>query len=823
MKKLSKRLVSIITAVVVSSGFLGTSISASAATQTSKSDLQKQLEQLGATSEAVGGKYGTNPNGSIGKEKTITIDGSPSDWSEDMIIAQGMANDSPVKFKGDWENCVIDSYAMYAAWDDNNVYVAWQNVNTADVTNGQGAAISDGKLGPLPMVLAIDTGKGNAMTGRLTGGEKLWAKLDITYSTRVDHILAFSADGTGTPGFFTGDANGETNYKANCGSFKTLGIEYKSSYTCLPKQLLGIKNIPGTPEGVKMLYDDSVKATDLMSGHDTKLDSFYEMKIPLSALGITKDELLKNGIGIMELSTRGESAMDCLPHDPCMLDNVFGSYAAEPSNTHEKDDNDNITVPLAKIGKGGQSPVVNSPKISSFTADKESPQKFNSTINFNTVATGGTGELSYQYEVNSTVVKDYSSSSSFAWTPSTAGDYTVKVTVKDANGKTTSSTKTYSITQTPDSDIKIESFTTILTSPQKVETPIRLIAAATGGTGELQYKFAVNGSVVKDYSNSSSYTWIPQASGTYILSLFVKDGNGKETSQNISYVIDKNTTSEVTMNSFSALQASPQKAGTQITLNTSSAGGTGTLQTKFAIFDGSKWSLLNNYTTGSSIVWVPTKAGIYQINATVKDATGKTSTKSLSYVITANITPLIMDNLNADIVSAQAGTAINLNTSSTGGKGTLQTKFAIYDGANWTLLKGYSSSKNATWTPTKAGTYQINATVKDEEGKFVTKSLVYVVKPASAITINKVSADKISPQYVGTTINLTTTASSATNVLQYRYWVYDSEGNWTALNSFNSSNTVKWVPKNQGIHMIWVDVKDDKGNISSKYISYLVL
>lgn len=39
--------------------------------------------------------YKTNPDGKVGKQATITIDGDASDWSEDMMIAQGAAWDCP--------------------------------------------------------------------------------------------------------------------------------------------------------------------------------------------------------------------------------------------------------------------------------------------------------------------------------------------------------------------------------------------------------------------------------------------------------------------------------------------------------------------------------------------------------------------------------------------------------------------------------------------------------------------------------------------------------------------------------------------------------
>lgn len=52
---------------------------------------------------ALGGYYATNPNEGVGKNKTITIDGQFNDWSEDMIIAQGVANDDPRIFRGSHE------------------------------------------------------------------------------------------------------------------------------------------------------------------------------------------------------------------------------------------------------------------------------------------------------------------------------------------------------------------------------------------------------------------------------------------------------------------------------------------------------------------------------------------------------------------------------------------------------------------------------------------------------------------------------------------------------------------------------------------------
>ena len=51
--------------------------------------------------------------------------------------------------------------------------------------------------------------------------------------------------------------------------------------------------------------------------------------------------------------------MDTLPHDPSMLDNANVEYSYDPSTSHEKEDIDNITVPLARMGALLSDTVVN--------------------------------------------------------------------------------------------------------------------------------------------------------------------------------------------------------------------------------------------------------------------------------------------------------------------------------------------------------------------------------------------------------------------------------------------------------------------------------
>ena len=314
-----------------------------------------------AAAETVG-KYATNPNGT-GKRGTITIDGSHSDWTEDMLIAQGAAWDVANRYKGAHENCLTDCYSLYAAWDDDNLYLGWQMVNTTDTwaREGDGPLSDAGRIGDVPMMLALSIDPNSTgMTGRLTSGGKIWDSLDITFTTHTDALLLMSGKvGQGTPALFkAADAQGNTSYDAQyCIPFRSNGIQYAMEEGCLPSTLWMIDGLSTTPEeeiygGTANYVDARTFVSEDGKTHNTKYDSFYEIKIPFTALGIDAAYLESNGIGVMQLATRGESAIDCLPHDPSMLDNAMGEYAKDPSTSHEKDDNDNITVPFARVGGG---------------------------------------------------------------------------------------------------------------------------------------------------------------------------------------------------------------------------------------------------------------------------------------------------------------------------------------------------------------------------------------------------------------------------------------------------------------------------------------
>lgn len=375
-----------------------------------------------SAAEALASYYSTNPDGKVGVQKTITIDGNASDWSEDMMIARSAAWDVANHYKGAHENSLIDVYALFASWDSKNLYIGAQFVNTTDTwqNSGDASLMDGGKMGDIPLILALSVDPSSTgMTGKVSGGKGIW-DIDVSYETHVDHIFHMSAKpGLGTPAMFTAaDSSGDTNYTSACKNFTTAGISYKLADTNICSNIYGL-NDSNKPTDV---YSDSANWVDFKTFkgskgvHNTKYDTFYEMAIPLSALGIDANYIQSNGIGAMVIGTRGQSGMDCVPFDDTMLDNALGSYGSDPSTSHEKDDADVITVPLAQIGKsGGTTPVIRPTQPTTPATDPTQPtqptQPSGSTLNVNAtsnILTSG----SYEAKTGDTISVKYDLKSS---------------------------------------------------------------------------------------------------------------------------------------------------------------------------------------------------------------------------------------------------------------------------------------------------------------------------------------------------------------------------------------------------------------------------
>ena len=333
--------------------------------------------------------YRVNPDGKNGSNRTVNTkftrypntnyqcraDNALSNWTDDDLICQGVARDIASAFKGKHEYPVIDSYAIYAAYDADNLYLGVQYVYEVWDAAGDGKSDND-RHRPWMMdgriMLAFDLFADKEFEGLLDNGNTIWdadGKYNVMRNGTDCIWLGNTKPMVGTPALFFPGANGTVNYEdpATC-----VLIGSEPYYGVADGLLPSIDHIWGQGE---FSYDPEELLTndgfvDLIDEVAREKHSFYEWKFPLSKLGITEQHIKENGIGVMVIDTYGQGAIGSTPYDPTVFDNASTAYSKDPSTSAEKEDTDIFTSRHARIGGKISDSVIEIP------ADTESPAEY---------------------------------------------------------------------------------------------------------------------------------------------------------------------------------------------------------------------------------------------------------------------------------------------------------------------------------------------------------------------------------------------------------------------------------------------------------------
>ena len=332
-------------------------------------------------------QYSTNKVG-MGVKKTINFnagkDASIADWDSSMLIAQGAANDDPRVYRpNSMYEVPIDLYALYGAYDDDNLYLMWEMTNVQDVVDtGDDYPLSQGHLWQtqnLPFHIAIDTKDDSTRIGNNGGlqtGGSLWAS-NITWGgeQKLNNVVTISTNGSNGPWIYKGDETG-LNSKAAYGpaanaatNTKKSNIKFGYGNGILSKDVIGIDGGWGENNGrfigdMKAENQNKAKWVNFNEkGHNSaQMDDHYEIAIPLEEIGTTADRIASSGIGIELAATFGLSAMDSLPYDLAMNDNAdLPDTGSQVNNSFEKSDDDMFSVKMANIG--GEEPPVETKSV----------------------------------------------------------------------------------------------------------------------------------------------------------------------------------------------------------------------------------------------------------------------------------------------------------------------------------------------------------------------------------------------------------------------------------------------------------------------------
>ena len=290
-----------------------------------------------------GGFLPPSTNPTFGQFGTKTVDGTNNgEWSTNNLIAIDLANDDPRSLGSNWtmHETPADLTHLWAAWDDNNLYLAYQFADITDVIDpsnyGSGDALGNNQ-GILHFI-SIDTGAGGAVSN-------MWAKNDkFTGSTLPDYQIAMRADlwagasfiSKAVNGRFAGDESRGTNYL----SAAEAGIQIARLAGNAADSLWGVGDVDNYLSNPNVALNNYI-------GHNKGRDTFYEISIPLARLGLTRATLEANGIGVF-INTGSQSSLDTIPNDGATL-NTPGVEVWNSSL--EWSDTDLFTSPFARIVK----------------------------------------------------------------------------------------------------------------------------------------------------------------------------------------------------------------------------------------------------------------------------------------------------------------------------------------------------------------------------------------------------------------------------------------------------------------------------------------
>ena len=433
------------------------------------------------------------------------------------------------------------------------------------------------------------------------------------------------------------------------------------------------------------------------------------------------------------------------------------------------------------------------------------------------------GKAPYQYEIafktassDWKVRQAYSTNASLSFTPDTADDYLVRVTVKDANGKTAE--KQLSFTVSGDS---FTNTSTLSKSTITLGETVTVNCSAQGNgspfTYAVFYKKTTDSKWVtqQSFSSNAKVSVKPAMAKDYQICVKAKNASGTE--EKVYLTLKVNEPSQELKGTFK-LSASTLNLGDSVTASASATGGKSPYQYAFYYkkTTDQNWVTKQGFSSTNKVSIKPSMAKEYQVCIKIKDSSGTVVKDYLKLTVTAKLTNT--SKLSASTI--KLGESVTATASATGGKAPYQ--YAFYykktTDQNWVTKQGFSSTNKVSIKPSMAKDYQVCIKVKDSSGTVEKVYLTLKVTSASILT-NKstISAETVKK---GGSVTVTGKASGGTSPYTYKVESMLIGGSsWTTVKDFSSTTSVSVKLSTAGFYQIRITVKDSKNNTAAQYFT----
>jgi len=403
------------------------------------------------------------------------------------------------------------------------------------------------------------------------------------------------------------------------------------------------------------------------------------------------------------------------------------------------------------------------------------------TVNFTDQSTGNVSSYSWDFDNDGNVD---STEQNPVYTYTASGNYTVNLTVANANGSDFKVKTKYIVVNEPLPGAPIANFTANVTSGT---TPldVQFTDASTGNVSSYSWDFDNDGTVDSTEQNPV-YTYA--AAGNYTVNLTVSNAGGSDSKVKTGYI---EVLSPSTSKLVAAFSASPTSG--KVPLNVAFTDTSTGIPAKWIwdFGDGSKSFLQNPIHKYS-------KTGIYKVSLTVKNVKGSNTATKTDY-IKVIVKPVA--NFTSSVTSGKVPLNVAFTDTSTGSPTSWKWDFG--DGSK-------SYLQNPTHKYSKAGTYTVNLTVKNAIGRNTVTKTEYikvtgVTKPVANFT-SSVTSGKVP-------LNIAFTDTSTGSPTSWKWDFGDGS------KSYLQNPTHKY--SKAGIYTVNLTVKNAKGSNTVTKTEYI--
>ena len=398
------------------------------------------------------------------------------------------------------------------------------------------------------------------------------------------------------------------------------------------------------------------------------------------------------------------------------------------------------------------------------------------SVSFSSSLAGGTTPYNYTWEINSVVV---SYASSFQYTFTSTGSYSVLLTVRDANGNTASATLTQTVNADPTATISPE-YSTVDQGVNDTFT-----ANVNGGTYPFNYTW-YDGLTVVNYSQSFHTSFLD--TGTPAIELVVKDSLGESYTTSVSITVIQKPSISIN---------GPDKTDVS-TLATFVGNATyGTEPYNFYWFVNGV-----NVTPSSSGLYLSysfTSPRTYNVSITAVDSQDASATSYL--LVTVSSRPTL--SISSSVSSGDPGLVGSFSATPSGGSSPYT--------YSWTIGGSeVGSQPDLTYTFNSEGTTEIEVRITDFAGNSATAYTNVTINPLPEVSI------AVSHSAIDVNIKDLFSATGSYGALPYNYtWEINGQ-----VAGYGSS--LSYTFTSAGSYSVKVILRDTDGSTTSSSITITV-